>query len=80
MKDHNSLPTMTKIRIFSRRDTRRIDEMGRMIPFVDLHYRTEDGRIGFVSIKAAEYSEEKAKEVIKKDIELKMAVPEEFEV
>ena len=71
---------MTKIKILSKRETRRIDEDGRMVPFVDLHYRTEDGRIGFVSIKAAEYSEEKAKEVIKKDVEAKKAVPEEFEV
>jgi len=51
-----------------------------MVPFVDLHYRTEDGRVGFVSIKAEEYTIEKAKEMIKKDIEKKMAVPEEFEV
>jgi len=71
---------MTKIKIMSRRETRRIDEDGRMVPFVDLHYRTEDGRIGFVSIKAEEYSEEKAKEVIKKDVAAKKAVPEEFEV
>jgi len=71
---------MTKIKIMSRRETRRIDEEGRMVPFVDLHYRTEDGRVGFVSIKAEEYTIEKAKEMIKKDIEKKMAVPEEFEV
>jgi len=71
---------MTKIKILSRRETRRIDEDGRMVPFVDLHYRTEDGRIGFVSIKVAEYSEEKARELIKKDVAAKKAVPEEFEV
>lgn len=71
---------MTKIKILSRRETRRIDEEGRMVPFVDLHYRTDDGRIGFVSIIAAEYTEEKAKELIKKDVEAKKAVPEEFEV
>ncbi|GAI07513.1 unnamed protein product, partial [marine sediment metagenome] len=35
---------MPKIRIMSRRETRRIDEDGRMVPYVDLHYRTDEGQ------------------------------------